>query len=186
MAQTKIRKEQLVTGRFLIEDINAIGGNQTSFDFQNIPSTFKTLELELSLRAGNVGVSNTIDVRFNNDSGSNYDCIIGRLHTPDTLETFESIAASIPSIGYCPGLNAVSGDYSDGLLRLNNYASANINKNGSYTGSSRYSATSGSIEAMQGYVHWRSTAAINRITVLTPNSATYWVQYSRVTLYGIN
>lgn len=185
MAQTKIRKEQLVTGMFLIEDINATGGTQTEFDFQSIPSTYKSLQIHVCLRSNVSATLDVLQMRFNNDSGSNYDALISEINHTDTITTTQSLADASPWTAWVTGNTGIASDFSQGVITLSNYASANVNKDAIYIGGYRSNSTSGFIRPVHTYFHWRSTAAISRITLLNPKDGTAWMQYSRATLYGI-
>lgn len=185
MAQTKIRKGQLVTGRFIIEDINLTGGSQASFDFQNIDNNYKSLQIELSGRLDGSLTQDEVRLRANNDSGSNYDGMYARHNHSASLATSESLAATSALLGLVSANTAPSNDFSRCTIFIHNYSSSNMNKEFMLDGVIRASAVAGGIYVIKGFGNWRSTSVITRVTILPGPSSTNWMQYSRATLYGI-
>jgi len=136
--------------------------------FSSIASTYTDLYLVIS-DYGNVTVGTDIFMRFNSDSGTNYS-VTFMYGTGSSALSSRTTNASGIRLGY-------NDNYSP-MLRVNimNYSNSTTNK----TILSRDDSASNVTEATVGL--WRSTAAINTVTILASsgnlNAGTY-------TLYGI-
>lgn len=150
-----------------------------SVDFTSIPSTYTDLVLVASLGGT---VSGTVFLtQFNNDTATNYSTVTyygGQTGSPPgsalqgsgTYSNINSIYIPINS-----GLPAtVSASYT---LNIQNYASSNVYK------STMSQYNHGLTEVNMNAGMWRSTSAINRITVTTTSST--FLAGSIFTIYGI-
>jgi hypothetical protein len=153
-----------------------LGSSASSVTFTSIPSTYT--DLVLIVNGGTSSGSNSLYMRFNNDSTSIYSTTYmygnGSSATPGRLTTRDAAA-----IGYfvAPG----TGNEFNSIVHIQNYANTNVYK----TVLDRANSTSGTYPGAEASVSlWRSTAAINRIDVLissnTINAGT------TLTLYGIS
>lgn len=168
----------------LIADSGILGADAANIDFQNIPGTFKHLRLETSLRSDANQNFEAVMMRLNNDSGANYDYFLVELKHSAGYTTVEGLAVTAMWAAHCAGNTCVAGDFSKSVIDVVDYANANINKDVLTYGGNRGAATTTNLRLYNFYAHWRSTAAINRIT-LYPRDGTKWKQYSRVSLFGI-
>jgi hypothetical protein len=174
-------------GLFLICD-STLGASQASFDTNtilggNIPSTYKDLILRLTLRADEVAVDDQSIMRFNNDSGSNYDYGVFRSFN-NAGSGFESRAVSFARIGLHPAASSSSSSqFSSCEVLIPDYNNAAFK-----TFLSNYIAVWGTgnstLEAASAFGLWRSTAAITRIQVLPISGGGNWVSGCRFTLWG--
>lgn len=164
-----------------VETLTAPSGGSASFDFQSIPQTGKALLIDL-LIAGEVAATNTaLNVRFNNDSGSNYDH--ERLDGQNTTVVGGAVAggtsalvAEIPGASITPRACSVT-------IRVPGYATTTLDK--AFTSVGGYSLSTAQADQGVRTIHgtWRSTAAISRVT-LTPASGDI-AEGSTATLYTL-
>ena len=144
---------------------------QNSYTFTFIPSTYTDLELVYN---GSVNsTSEYINLRFNGDTASNYSDTI--------LYGDGSSAASFRSsnISYLDAGVVTNATLQQTLIvKIMNYANTTTYK----TALSRFSSTL--YQMWTGVGLWRSTAAINSVTVKTNGGANFNVG-STFTLYGI-
>lgn len=152
---------------------------QSTFDITNIVQNFLHLRLVFYLRGTAVADGADFTIRFNNDSGNNYDSersiafgassAIGGADAGNTLDLFA-----------CPQSNSDAGSFAAGELIIPNYTATTGHKTVSgfsfaYYSSARNQFISGG--------RWRSFAAINRITVSPPSAN--WATGCRMTCYGL-
>jgi hypothetical protein len=157
---------------------NTLSSATTSVTFSSIPSTYT--DLVIIAQAGVTAVNNAGYMRVGNssvDTGTNYSTtyITGNGTTASSGRyTSSSIGVSF----YQPGYGTPTVLTTTGISNIMNYANTTTYK----TIISRSGAAGNSVEAGVGL--WRSTAAINIIT-LYPEASTTWVSGSTFTLYGI-
>lgn len=155
-----------------------LGSAVNQVTFSSIPSTYTDLVLVLGdLKAGTS--SNTICVRYNSDSGTNYSYTI----LTGTGSAAQSARASNQTYSFFGGYNVgVDTTYPSTVVgHIMNYANTTTFK----TGMSRYGIErAGSTGETQAIVNlWRSTAAITSVTVATFTGN--WSIGSVFSLYGI-
>jgi hypothetical protein len=164
----------------MIEDINLTGGDQSSFDFQSIPATYKNLKIIISARSTNAGTAIPVKVKFNDDAGNNY---IGMIQWDGQTGKTEQATAGAPfQITFITGSTSPANYYDNVELWIPDYANANVYK--------QYQARGKNIETNSANRFWiydaignyLSTTAISRITLTTSSN---FKQYSRATLYGM-
>ena len=169
----------------LIASSTVGSGGASSIDFTSISSTYTDLVIKISARAisaggGTNGVWDSIRVRFNNDSATNY----AHKH----LLTIDSAAPT-----------SLSDSADTSLVSWTDYSSATANTFGNmeiyipnYVSSNQKSITTDAVMENNGSAgiwsfeagKWSGTAAINRITI-TLNSVNF-AQYSTAYLYGVS
>ena len=145
-------------------------GSTSIFDFTSIPSTYTDLILVYNGTMSG-STNNGIRLRMNNDAGSNYD--ITRVYAAaggtgsdnNTTNTFIDI-------GYM-----IAGTIETFQCHINNYTNSSIKK----TVVSHFAAPTND-GTMQQAATWRSTAAINQVTL---DSSINHVSGTTATLYGI-
>jgi hypothetical protein len=150
--------------------------------FSTIPSTYKHLQIHAHSCTGRV--NNTTDgayVRYNSDSGSNYQYS----YTNASVATHSGGSQGSPA-GYnylfFHGTQQNNDGFGATILTILNYASTSVYKTGVWNGGSTNDGSYGEI-AMGGGV-WRSTSAINSITIYTETGSNY-IAGTRFDLYGI-
>jgi hypothetical protein len=146
-----------------------LGGASSSVSFNSISADYTDLVLVID---GTVGSNTGIQLRFNGDSGTNYSFI--RVAGSGTSASSDrSSNATFMELGYY-----LSGNRNMNVIHIMNYSSTSIYK----TVINRASATTANIGAMAFAELWRSTAAVNSITI---NASGNLSSGSTLTLYGI-
>jgi hypothetical protein len=150
--------------------------------FSSIPSTYKHLQIHAHSCTGRT--TNTTDgayVRYNSDSGSNYQYS----YVNASVASHNSGSQGSPT-GYnylfFHGTQQNNDGFSATILTILNYASTSVYKTGVWNGGSTNDGSYGEI-GMGGGV-WRSTSAINSITIYTETGSNY-IAGTRFDLYGI-
>jgi hypothetical protein len=156
-------------------------GGASSIDFTSIPSTYTDLVLVLSGRGAASNVYNYARLRFNGDTGNNYQMILlyGDGGTPGT--TSVNPGTSIVG-GLQAGQTSTANTFSNTQWYIPNYAGSTT-KSVAIDAVSENNGTAGS----NGYLtaaRWTSTSAITSISLFI-ESATF-VQYSTAYLYGVS
>ena len=148
-----------------------LSSTSTSVTLSSIPSTYTDLVLILNL----MGTANLdMGIRVNSDSGNNYSGTwLGGTGSSavSTRTTNSSLWGNIYT-----AVSTVSGNF-NGIVSLMNYSNTTTYK----TMLNRFNSTSYGTEAVAAL--WRSTAAINSVTVLAQNSS--FAAGSTFSLYGI-
>lgn len=144
-----------------------------SFDFTSIPSTYKHLKLIGTVKSA-VAASEAVVIRFNNDSGANYDDEYVRGGSASASAAAEA-GATRGWIGVADGVNGNPIEIS-----IPSYARTTLVKGALCTSYQ----TANQIVATHG-MRWNSTAAINRITIYQ-NSGNNFDTGSTMALYGIS
>lgn len=146
-----------------------------------IPQTYKTLKLVVSVRADNASTFQSLGVRLNGDTGSNYTSryVIGNGSTASS----GTISATELYAGDEPAANATASTFSNVAIDIPNY-----------TGSTKKPVSTDAVmenNATLSYQSlvaqlWDSTSAITSITLRVYNSASNnFVSGSTFTLYGL-
>lgn len=154
-------------------------GGASSVTINNIPQTYRHLQLRYISRDSRTASNSDQSITFNGDTGSNYS-----YHhlSGDGGTGYSGGTGSLANInlGNQPGGQALSGAFGIGVVDIFDYT--NTNKFKTIRALSGHDQN-GSGWAMTTSGNWRSTAAITSIT-FTPLVAPY-VQYSSFTLYGV-
>lgn len=150
-----------------------------SFTFTDIDQTYAQLRLVLYLRSGRVANSDTIDIRFNADSGTNYDHQYIR-GVDTTLSG--SIGNGDTSLAYiCAAASSIASFASGYDLLIHQYAGTTFYKMVTGIGT----VASNSTHYMQSVMGaWNSTSAITDIAI-TPETGPNWLTGSYAALYGM-
>jgi hypothetical protein len=155
-------------------------GGAADITFNSIPQTYTHLQIRGISRDARAATINSINIRFNSDSGLNYSlhALTGDGSSATSFaQTSQSLAYIANSAGASAGANIFSATVADIL----DYANTNKFKTlRSLTGVD----LNGSGETILWSGNWRSTSAITSIS-LTPNGSANFAQYSSFALYGI-
>lgn len=145
-----------------------LGSNTATVTFSSIPSTYTDLVLVF---AGTMTTTNLIVMQFNGDTGTNY--------SETTLQgngtTASSQRHSSATYIYLTSTNVGTGQI-NGIIQVQNYSNTTTNK----TALARINSASDVTAATVGL--WRSTAAINSVSVISGSS---FATGATFTLYGI-
>ena len=157
-----------------------LGSSTPTITFSSIPATYKHLQLRYEARTDRANNEDIVQIRFNTDSGANY-----------SRHYLFGDGASLGSGGVanetrmltdgCTGASATSGIFGVGIVDVIDYA--DVNKYKTLRGLTAYDRNGGGLIVVNSG-SWRSTVAINTITV-TSYYASNFVQYSHFALYGI-
>lgn len=164
----------------LIED-TTLGSDVASVTFSSIPGTYKHLLL-LWQAASDQAAAQSLFLRFNGDTGANYDWELAGA-AGGTAALAESLAQAQIRIGSLSGTSNAS-SAATGRVDIPNYASASWHQQLTAQATYRSAASFGDMVASSWGGYWRNTATVTSITaiVTTGNIKTT----SRFTLYGIS
>jgi hypothetical protein len=149
-----------------------LGSNQNTITFSSITGSYTDLIL---VADSNSTGAVTIELRFNNDSGSNYSQT--RLYGNGSSAVSDR-HSNLTFIPYVAGTVSSTTLRANGILQVQNYSNTTTNK----TCLIRANSSSDAVTALVGL--YRSTSAITRID-LACGSATDFRTGSTFTLYGI-
>jgi hypothetical protein len=147
----------------------ATATGQSSYTFSSIPSTYTDLVLVINASISGTGVN--LGTRYNGDTGNNYS-FVRTFGAGGSAQS--STAANVPD-NY---IGDISTTMSTTIVHIPNYSNTTTYK----TALSRANDTSSSVQLWINL--WRSTAAINSITVYGTGTRNY-ASGSTFTLYGI-
>lgn len=162
----------------LIETQTVGAGGAASITFSSIPQTYKHLQIRAITRYTVAGNSTTI--RFNSDSAANYSW--------HALYGTGAVAGSSSGVNQTFGLieaAAIGHDTTYMFASITDILDyANTSKNKTVRALSGIDTNSNASEIDLLSTNWRSTSAINSIT-LGINGSQSFAQYSTFSLYGI-
>lgn len=156
---------------------------QSSITFSNIPSTYTHLQLRYTARATDSDTNQFIYIKFNGDTAANYSAhrIVGDGSTAAT--GYNTTDGKIYYVGQVPAASATSGIFGSGIIDILEYTNVNTYK--TIRGLFGYDAN-GSGNMYFGSGNWRSTSAINSITITHQATTSGGLaQYSSFALYGV-
>jgi large repetitive protein len=156
-------------------------GGSSSITFSSIPSGYTHLQLRFVGRSLASAANDSILIRYNSDSGTNY--VIHRLYGDAT--------GSSGAQGFTSQTYTIAGDMPAATASLSQTVGTSVVDILDYSNTNKNKTTrvlSGRNENGVGYIWlnsslWLNTAAISSITVLAANGSL--AQYSRASLYGI-
>lgn len=165
---------------------STLSAPSASLDFTSISGSYKHLYLVGMLRTDRTGSNDDdLGIRFNADSGSNYDGYSAEVNgTTPSLTGLETLAGSSAVLG-----NAVTADDpSDGLFStfemiVPHYAGAANNKIFNARYGVKVGTTTGKLHMLRGMGAWRANTAITQVTLI-PIHGTNFKTGSRVTVIG--
>jgi hypothetical protein len=122
-------------------------------------------------------------MRLNNDSGANYDTQTGSVSGGAGAAANNSGATSFNHVAATPAASSPAGGMASFTIELPNYSSTNVRNH--FVSDWGFVRADDSADLVRGYCagQWRSTVAVNRITLLF--AADNVLAGSRVTLYGM-
>jgi hypothetical protein len=158
-------------------------GSAASFDFTSIPGTYENLRLEFILTTDSGTSPETLKLRFNNDSGANYNSQWSGAFASTNARNAASAAATSAQVCEIPGNSGSSnGTLAVGEVKIASYARTTLNKMATTRGGHRYDNTNLNVMVSNGMIEWKSSAAITRITIFP--TAGNLLAGSVATLYG--
>lgn len=166
----------------LLADTLVTGSAVANVDLTSIPAHWTNLLMLIYARATGAVTETSLNVRFNNDSAGNYD--EQALAVSNTVVSAgEALGGSLIGVGACPGASATANQFSAITVSIPYYAGAADHKSVLGASSRKRGTSSGDLQIRHSACFWRSTAAINRITVIA-GSGNLEVG-TRVSLYGM-
>jgi len=156
-------------------------GSQATVDFDNIPSYFNDLLITFQVRSNLVGSYETMSMKVNNDgTAANYSS--SQYLGGATSSAYAGNTAASTSgwgAGGVGGTTSPTGYASTGQIMVFNYARTTFYK--CLESLNRYDQAANTLNEIHSG-HWKSTAAVSRLTLSVPTS---FVDGSVITLYGL-
>ena len=144
------------------ESIATISPSSASVSFTSIPSTYQHLQLRYIGRVTGAVTLNDMNVRLNNDTGTNYAFHFLRGSGAAVSVSAGTSFSSIQANDILTGANSTSGNFGVGIIDIHDYASTTKNKTVRWFSGNDQNG-SGYVELSSGL--WMNTAAINRIDI---------------------
>jgi hypothetical protein len=175
-------KDNMNSGTWVQLANSTLAAPAASFDFTSISGSFAHLLVEMYLRGDDTTTAVAASLRFNADTGNNYDD--QRLSASAAVAAAaENFAGSSPDFAFAPAANATSNVFGAARLLIPHYANASNNKAALSRWATKTATTTGTLQAGAAAVFWRSNAAITRVTIF-PGTGD-WDTGSRATLYAL-
>lgn len=160
-----------------------LSGAAASIDFTGIPATFRHLQLVIDGRLSGAVASAGVNLRFNGDTGANYDFQYLQSNNTTVLGGQSLAQTSLANVGSFPGASATAG-LSGGIeLTIPNYAGTTWQKTLVSRNALRVGTAAANYYAQVISGFWRSAAAINQITIIS-GSGNFEIG-TVATLYGL-
>jgi hypothetical protein len=159
-----------------------LSSSQSTVTFSSIPSTYKHLQIRYLARDTTSTVdANSVLVRFNGDSASNYNRHY--FYSDGTTLTAGYVAQTNIDGGVLVGGGLAANSFGAGVIEI-----LDANDTNKFTTIRTISNCESNYGGNKNYVMlqsglWRDVSAINSITVTTNGTA--FAQYSQIALYGI-
>lgn len=151
------------------------GGSAGPITFSSIPSTYTHLQLRYITR--DASATNSLQFRFNSDTGSNY----VRHKLEGDGSTVTAVAATSATYMGSADFPTTASTFGVGIIDILDYK--NTNKYKTVRLLAGYDANGSGIIDLRSNL-WMSTSAITQIDLISGN-ATNFAQYSSFALYGI-
>jgi len=158
-----------------------LAADAANVDITSIPASYSNLLLEIHNRTTQAVAAATWILRFNGDSGNNYDLQYIQVNNTTVTGAITTGTSSI-SFFVCTGSSSSANKFGSTVISIPNYASTTNFKNMTIHS---YTHNVGATDAFNrvGGGEWNSTSAINQITC-TPASGNF-AAGSRFSLYGL-
>ncbi len=146
-----------------------LSGTQASFDTNTllggvIPTSYNHLEIWIQGRGDTAATSTNLYMRFNNDSGSNYD-VQGLNGSAAATAAFEQFAVAQLHCGEVPAASTSAGIFSEATIKIANYNGTTAQKTSLSDCSGKRGTSTGNLVRFDNAGWWRNTAAITRLAV---------------------
>lgn len=142
-----------------------LAGSQATIDFSGIPALYDDLELVLYARSTAAAASADVLLTFNNDGGANYDHVRSVIRHSANLSTGEGVADTKIQIGYASGATGPANAFDATEVVIPAYRRTVGQKALRSKGTLKQGTATGTFYVMDVSGYWRSTAAINRLTL---------------------
>jgi hypothetical protein len=155
-------------------------GGINSIIFNDIPQTYKHLQLRLIVRTNRASAGDVVKFNFNSDFSSSYSWH-GLGGDGTSPFAFAGATQTYLDVERLAGNNAATNVFGTAVVDILDYQNTNKFKTNRSLGGIDNN-TSGELHFMSGC--WQKTDAINTIT-MSPGFGTLFNQHSRFSLYGI-
>lgn len=142
-----------------------LGSAQATIDVSSIVAGYGDLEIEFLARGDTAATTANLFLRFNNDSGANYDyqVLVASAGTVSSAETFGQTSGAV---GVIPAASAGASLAGGGIIHIPGYAGTTFNKVALCTTTYKIGTSSGNMTKRDNAIFWRNSAAITRVTLL--------------------
>ncbi len=156
-------------------------GSSGTVSITGIPATFRDLVLVVRGRGDTAATSVGVALRFNNDSGANYDDerVTG---ANAALSESTSVSGTSATIGSLPAASGLANDVGLIELAIQDYRGTTFLKAAAGLNAYRTGGLAANFVLQMRAAYWRSQAAINRVDVIA--SAGNFASGSVISLYG--
>jgi hypothetical protein len=160
-----------------------LSADTASFDFTSIPATYKDLRIVLVGRGTTAANNVAINLRFNGDTGANYDDQFLSGNNASAAAGANVVQTKMQVLRWISAGLADAGRAGHGVIEVYGYAGTTFNKTVHSRGvlSQSTSAAGQGVNLTAG--SWKSTAAINQVTVFP--AADNFLAGSTCRLYGV-
>jgi hypothetical protein len=156
-------------------------GSSATLTFSSIPSTYKHLQVRGILRSDS-GSQNSVVMRFNSDSGSNYARHV--LSGNGSSASASAVASGTSAgLGYFPGGSDLANLYGALVLDVLDYTSTNKNKTTRTLFGFDENGSADGIVGLFSSLWFATPAAITDITITA--GAGNWTTATTLALYGV-
>jgi len=165
---------------------STLTGTAASVTFSSIPDDFRTLVLVCQLRTDRVAELDSVHLRFNGDSGNNYDRYQVFFNAGATTYSPSRGISAIQSLWICEAASSRASNFSAGITYLPGYKQTDRDKWAIAGLSEAYGDVSADNDMYLRYGsgRWRNNNAITSITIL-PDIGPNFVADCVLQLYGI-
>jgi hypothetical protein len=132
--------------------------------FSNVPQTYRGLRLDMVLRGDDTPTSANLLMRFNSDSGGNYDLQYTQAQG-STLTTGDDRALTYGYCGKVAAAGAAAGLASSSIIFIPDYARTTYEKSALIGTALKFGTAALNLVLYDLFVAWRSTAAINAVSI---------------------
>lgn len=160
---------------------STLSGDAATIDFTSIPAHYAHLMLVCYLRSDTAAATTAAHVRYNNDTGGNYDYQVlqGNAATASASEAFAQGQAYVGAIA----ANTADANLFAGIIvEISHYANSANNKASSSQWAVKSGTATTNLFVGANAQFWRSNSAINRVTFVTTGN---FRAGSRITLFGL-
>lgn len=163
----------------LIASSTVGSGGAADITFTSIASTYTDLVLKCSIRSAQASIVEGIYVRFNSDTGANYN--YRRLYGNGASAVSDSVNGTLGAPIFIDGASATASTFGNLEIYIPNYAGS-AQKSFSADAVVENNGTTAYAGIMAGL--WTNTAAITSVTLKSENAVNF-LQYSTAYLYGV-
>lgn len=146
--------------------------------------SYTHLEIRWVARSDQSAAAVDLGLRFNADTGANYDVELLYNSSATAASAFEILAATSATVGTLAAGTATAGRAGAGTIAINDYRGTTFDKVVNSTDHWAQATTTTNINTRIFGATWRNTAAVTSVTLLL--SAGNYVAGSKFTLYGLN